>query len=1472
LKFTRRGRAALCDPAAQAPLTARGRLPARRALQAASMLVPLFAAGRLGMAAPGPTPDAEAQAVVAPDGERSSAAPPAAPAAPVAPAAPDAAGAATALDVLLEQASFWRGKLQYAQAVASLERALKLAPDSADALALLAEVEMERGDSRAAGAALNRLRRAAPDDARIGRLDQLIRVGAIPPEALTEARRLARGGQQAEALDRYNRMLRGTPPPDALAVEYYQTLAGAEGGYAAGKEGLAQLVRRNPRDLRAQLAYAQTLTYRDDSRLEGIARLAALAPYQAIAGQAAQSWRQALMWLPESKDSAGPLQTYLASHPGDTEVASKLERLRNPAASGDAAGQARVEGFDALNKGRLAEAAKLFQRAIEASNSDADATGGLGLVRLRQRNMADAKTLLARAIALDPAHRNRWQSALAAASATPGGPNPATAMLSRGQFAAAEAELKRQIARTDKSGGDQSPGLLAMLGDAQAGLGELEEAEISYRGVLARAPGTAQALVGLAGVLSREGRGQEASALLAEAAATGNSRVVGQARAQQLRDQASASADPATQAALLRQAVAADPANPWVRLDLARALVRLGATPEARGMMADVTGGAAPGADALRAGVIFANETGDPDTAMALIARLPPSLRTAEMRSLQAQAELQRQIAGALAMSRGAAQQRLLAMATRADPDGARGAAIIRALGRLGDVAAARSAVLAAQAATPGQPPAAALRYAGALLEIGDATGASDMLAQVGAGRGLSGPQHDAFVQLQAGLAVRSSDRLNEQGRQAEAYDRLAPVLAQAPDNPDLNLALARLYQGAKNPAEALQISQSLLRRDPGSTQARKSAVEAALQLGDRRLADRLAQEAVQLAPNDPQSWIMASEVAKAGDDKVRALRDLEHARALRQQQIGSADGAGGAGAAGRGALPGMFQQPAGAPADLSLPPLLQQRAIRAAPPPQPLPPFVRQQTNAVGDRPSYQPASADPPLRRLFEPADDDAALPKDVAIAADQTNRDPAADAGGAVVVAQNDQPPAVPEDGPSYPVSPFRNPDNLVPQALPAPFPAEPQPALRAPGSYDNPFRPNPVDPLAAPAPAAPPDPETAEIDRSIATLRDLVAPSVQTGFGFRNRSGDSGLDALNELTLPMEATYTPGGVGQLKLTATPTILTAGTLGGGITNQQRFGSNALLLRPPVPGNASSATTLAGAAPGDQSAGGIGLGLAWAYRSLTADVGATPLGFREQNVVGGLEWAPQITDHTRLRLTAERREVSDSLLSYGGTVDPRTGEVWGGVTRNHGRANLEFSAGRANFYVGGGGAELGGSHVANNTEAEAGAGGSFPVYATATQAVRLGLDLVYFSYQKNLRFFTLGQGGYFSPQSFYAAMIPVNYKEQVDEDLSYEVGGSLGFESYRENASPYYPLDPGFQAQLVAQQANPATAVPGVVATYASRGQSGIAGTAHASADYRVTPSLHVGGKVTYQYSPNFNETTALVYARYLFNGADK
>jgi hypothetical protein len=428
----------------------------------------------------------------------------------------------------------------------------------------------------------------------------------------------------------------------------------------------------------------------------------------------------------------------------------------------------------------------------------------------------------------------------------------------------------------------------------------------------------------------------------------------------------------------------------------------------------------------------------------------------------------------------------------------------------------------------------------------------------------------------------------------------------------------------------------------------------------------------------------------------------------------------------------------------------------------------------------------------------------------------------------------------------------------------------------GYYSNPFRtgPSSVPPadqgIPGATPLAQPDPETAEIDRSILQLRDQVAPTLQGGFGFRERSGDSGLDQLTELDAPIEAEASPGGYGRLKLTVTPTYLQSGSIAGDATNLQRFGTSVFDLAP-----GTSATnfvnTYTGTVPKSQYAQGVGASASYNIRYFTADIGTTPLGFPLTSLVGGAEIAPKLTDNLTLRLTGERRAMTDSILSYAGTTDTRSGLRWGGEDRIRGHGNLEWGVGNNGGYIyaGGGAGNVTGTHVLSNSEIEAGAGGSFPVYTTPTQQLRVGLDLVYFGYKRNLRYFTLGQGGYFSPQSYAAALIPVVWKEQYNDDLSYEVGAAAGFQSYHESLSNYFPDDPALQAQLVARQANTTTAVPGVLTSYPADSKSGFSGNAHAVVDYRVSQNLHLGLRAAVQKAGNYTEASGVGYARYIFNG---
>jgi tetratricopeptide (TPR) repeat protein len=1229
----------------------------------------------------------------------------------------------SAAKVLLDQANYWYAQNKPDDAEHALDRLLRLEPDNPDALGLLAQLQAERGDRAKAQATVAHLQTLRPDDPAIARVEQAIRVGSIDPSGLAEARHLAQEGHNADAVARYQRLFQGSTPPAALAVEYYGTLSGTEGGWDAARAGLAQVAAAAPRDLRAQLAYAQLLTYREPTRMEGAQRLAVLAHAPETSAAAAKAWRQALEWMPIDTASIPAYQSWLADHANDSGISGRLEQARNPPrAPVDEAALKRATGFTALNAGRVQDAESAFQAVLVQSPQDPDALGGLGLVRLRQGNAADARTLLSRAISADPAHKERWESALEGASV---GEDYAAArtMIQRGQFDAAERQLRAIIS----SGGDVA-GAQMMLADVLSRHGDLPGAETQYRAVLARQPNNADALVGMARVLNQQGHGTEAEALLDRAQSSGNGRTVGRIRATALRQQAASTADPAAKEALLRAASNADPGDPWARLDLARVLTASGKKAEAREVMAEVTGGSNPGVDALRAGAMFAAEDGRPTDAATLVGRLPAAARTPDMRALLAQAARQNEIRSAMglaAVSPAAVREKLLTLAAQPDPDGTNGVAVARAFLQMRDPAGARAALATAQAATRVPTPSQRIAYAGLLLQAGDERGAQILINTLDGTGGLNLEQTTALNRLRAGAAIRQSDTLNGQHLQAAAYDVLAPALAHEPSNPDLNLAVARLYAGADQPRKALAINQAVLERDPTNLDARKAALDSAVQASDWARADGIVRDAIAAAPDDARTWVMSATLDRARGNLARAYDDLKRAQALRRQEVGS-------------------------------------DAVLA----------------------SDQPASG----ARRYQTA----ALTGSTAAMSPSGN--------------------------------PFRR------------------------GEADSSTAPAMGD--FAAATTTPADPLLQDIDQQIGVAQESLAPKFSIGPAFRSRSGTSGLDQLEEVSLPTELVARPLGRGELTMTATPTFLSAGSVPLDIDSQARFGTGAFGLH---------------AAPPGQHAEGVGLlgtyQLGWAK----VDVGTSPIGFQQQNLLGGIELSPEIADGVRLRILGERRSVTDSVLSYAGTKDPATGIAWGGVTRSRGHAQLEFSLREANFYAGGGYAVLDGENVVSNREYDLGAGGSYPVWRGQDDEVRVGLDIVYFGYDKNTDFFTLGQGGYFSPQSYFATLIPVKYTVKTDE-LTWSIGGSLGYQTYNEHSSVVFPTNPAFQSALVAEAATLPTAL---LTSFPGQSASGVVGGAEGSVEYRVNGSFFVGGQATYQHAGNWSETIGRLYGRYIFGG---
>ena len=133
-----------------------------------------------------------------------------------------------------------------------------------------------------------------------------------------------------------------------------------------------------------------------------------------------------------------------------------------------------------------------------------------------------------------------------------------------------------------------------------------------------------------------------------------------------------------------------------------------------------------------------------------------------------------------------------------------------------------------------------------------------------------------------------ASDQLNGRGDAAEAYDQLAPRLARDPQNPDLNLALARLYAAHNEPRRAAAISEEVVKRDPNNLYARITVLNAAIQAGEQGRAGRLASEIKQQFPDEPQAFVAAAGAERARGDDGQALRDLRTARSLRSKQLAS--------------------------------------------------------------------------------------------------------------------------------------------------------------------------------------------------------------------------------------------------------------------------------------------------------------------------------------------------------------------------------------------------------------------------------------------------------------------------------------------------------------------------------------------------------------------------------------------------------
>jgi hypothetical protein len=325
----------------------------------------------------------------------------------------------------------------------------------------------------------------------------------------------------------------------------------------------------------------------------------------------------------------------------------------------------------------------------------------------------------------------------------------------------------------------------------------------------------------------------------------------------------------------------------------------------------------------------------------------------------------------------------------------------------------------------------------------------------------------------------------------------------------------------------------------------------------------------------------------------------------------------------------------------------------------------------------------------------------------------------------------------------------------------------------------------------------------------------------------------------------------------VTVTPVSLDAGTASNSTSTLSRFGSGL--------------SWLAGRnLYGSQTASGVGVGVGYEYRGLKLDVGATPFGFREQNVVGGVQYNGGITDKVSYKLTADRRAVTDSLVSYAGAKDPITGFEWGGVTSNRVRGDLGWDDGTNGLYVNASWEYLGGRNVASNNAVKGGGGVYTRLVKDADQTLTVGVNTTLMHYNRNLSYFTYGQGGYFSPQQYAILNLPIEYMGR-NGLFTYDLKGSIGVQHYRQDSSNYFPTNSQYQSALafIFNTENAATGTqtvdPGAV--YPGQSKTGVSYSIDAVGEYQLAPQLTVGAAASFGNAYEYREFVAAVYVRYAF-----
>lgn len=337
---------------------------------------------------------------------------------------------------------------------------------------------------------------------------------------------------------------------------------------------------------------------------------------------------------------------------------------------------------------------------------------------------------------------------------------------------------------------------------------------------------------------------------------------------------------------------------------------------------------------------------------------------------------------------------------------------------------------------------------------------------------------------------------------------------------------------------------------------------------------------------------------------------------------------------------------------------------------------------------------------------------------------------------------------------------------------------------------------------------------ESRNALRALDERKQPQITTGIGLLHKQGDPVLSQLTSNVQSLQLRWPQGDEGHWAAQLDRVHLNAGGQNlNALAAAKEWGTSALVSHP-----VGSFAVIA-------EASGTALALSYEAASWRADVGITPVGFRYSGLSGGLRFVGQRSG-LGWELSLSHRPVTSSLLAYAGQRDEFSGETWGGVRRSEIDFNLEKTGAWLTPFARIGVAGYRGHGVRDNQEWRLGAGVGITLHRETSRLIRVNPTLESRGFANNQDHYSLGHGGYYSPQQSVSLSLPVQDIGRHGR-LSWTLRGALSLSRTRTDSAERFPLNRRYQdlAQALGQ------------GRYGAGGGTGLGCSVQSILEYRIT-----------------------------------